>query len=415
MAAHHSEIPSRVHFSTGFAVVVAAAILSYFLHETAFGRHMEMANLDAWFGLGSTAQDSRIAVVGITGEDYAGPVFHRACPLPAEGVGKLIHAVALSRPTVIVIDLDTSEWKPGERAAVQSDLQRLAPASAKPPQLAWAIGGSQDAHGKLTLQTLDAAGSCFGVPASIPDEYGVVRGYLPYVPSAGARVPSLADAAATLAAGKPCPAREAAAADEALPPVDLIEYTGGPEHFTHLAASVLFGAAETAAWQNANPLQGRIVVIGGQFQEARDRYVTPAGYLDGVDILAHAIASVQKGGIPEPSHRAFLLSDLILGGLLVTLSFFVRGFRMLAITFLAIPFVALAASFALYHYTGYFMSFMPILGAVFLHHLVEHGVEHWRLTVEHGKLRQEVRELRARMGTETSPETPPEAPPLDPK
>ena len=315
----HSQISAKVHFSTGFAVVAAAAILSYFLHETSFGRHLEMANLDAWFGLASAATDPRIAVVAITGEDYAGPVFHRACPLPPEGVAKLIHAVALSRPSVIVVDLDTSEWKPGARTAVQTDIERLPPlpGAAKAPQLAWAIGGSENTQGQLTLQTLGDPAGCLGVPASIPDDYGVVRGYLPYVPSGGAQVPSLAEIAARLDSGKGCPPRVPATAAEPLPPVDLIEYSGA---FVHLQAGVLFGTAETAAWQNSNPLQGRIVVVGGQFLEARDRYVTPAGYLDGVDILAHAIASVQKGGIPEPSHRTFLLSDLALGCLLVTLS-----------------------------------------------------------------------------------------------
>jgi len=415
MAGAHSQISAKLHFSTGFAVVLLAAALSYFLHETAFDRHLEMANLDAWFGLGGAAQDAHIAVVGITGDDYAGPVFRRSCPLRTDAVAKLIHAVALSGPSAIVIDLDTSEWKPAQRIAVQSDVEHLPqrPGRAKPPQLAWAIGGSEDTHGKVTLETLDDPGGCFGVPASIPDDYGVVRGYLPYVPFGGAQVPSLAEVAAHLGAGKSCDARVPAAAAQALPPVDLIEYSGGPGRFVHLAAGLLFGAAETDAWQNSNPLQGRIVVVGGQFLEARDRYVTPAGYLDGVDILAHAIASVEKGGIPEPNERTLLVTDLVLGCLLVTLSFFVHGVRMLAISFLAIPFFALATSFALFHYTGYFMSFMPILAAVFLHHLMEHGVEDWRLKAEHGRLKKEVAELRGRLGGQTHPAQP-APPPIDP-
>lgn len=401
MALPHSEISAKVHFSTGFAVVLVAAVLSYFAHETAFGRHMEMANLDAWFGLAATARDPDIAVVGIGQEDYNGPVFHRSCPLAPEGVRKLIHAVGQSRAAVIIVDLDTSEWKADERKSVEVDLAAIPRGGgAAPAQVAWAIGGGQDTSGRLTLESLTDSSGCLGVPASIPDDYGVVRGYLPYVPSGSVQVPSLAEIAVHLASGKGCGEREAATSSE-LPPVDLIEYSGGPGHFVHLAAGVVLGAADAAAWQNANPLQGKIVLIGGQFQEARDRYVTPAGYLDGVDILAHAVASSKKGGIPEPSHRTFVLADLGIGFALVTLSFFVRGFRMLAISFVAIPFVALAASYALYSYTGYFMSFIPILAAVFLHHLVEHGVEHWKLTREHGRLKKEVQELRARLQHES--------------
>lgn len=397
MAQRHADISAKVHFATGLAVVAAAAMISYVLHDTSFGRHMEMTNLDAWFRFGVTGVDPRIAVVGITDTDYSSPVFHRGCPLPLDGVAKLIHAAALSGPRVIVVDLDTSDWP----ADARRDLQSLVAAAGKQlgllqaPQLAWAVGGAEDTLGGIALQKIDAQGGCMGVPASIPDNYGVVRGYLPYIPSNGARVPSLAAVASRLYAGNGCAGEATSPSGDPLPPVDLIEYSGGPERFVHLTAAVVLGAAETQPWQNSNPLQGKIAVIGGQFREARDRYVTPAGYLDGVDILAHAIASAQKGGIPEPGHQAFLLSDLLLGAVLVTGSFFLHRFWVLAISFVAIPFVALAASFALYHFTGYFMSFMPILGAVFLHHLVEHGVEHWKLKKELHGLRAEVAQSRA--------------------
>jgi CHASE2 domain-containing sensor protein len=389
VAREHGDIPATVHFATGLAVVLAAAVLSSFLHNTSFGQHMEMVNLDAWFRFGSAGIDPRIAVTGITEADYAGPVFHRACPLAPDGIAKLIRAVALSGSKVIVVDLDTSEWSPEQRSGVKADLAQVSQTlGGRPmPQLAWAVGGSAGSDGKITLETFDAQGACVGVPASIPDSYGVVRGYLPYIPYKGAAVPSLANVAVSLDAGKGCAAESASPLEEGLPAVDLIEYTGGADRFVHVPATVLFGTAETSAWQNSNPLQGKIVVIGGLFEEARDRYVTPAGYLAGVDILASAIASAERGGIQEPSRRAFFLSDLVLGALLVTGSFFLHRIWVLVISFVAMPFVAFVTSLILYHYTGYFMSFLPILGAVFLHHLVEHGIEHWRLKKEVHRLR----------------------------
>jgi CHASE2 domain-containing sensor protein len=394
MHRHHGDIPPLVHFGTGLAVVVAAAILSYYLHGTSFGRHLEMANLDAWFRFGQVETDPNIAVVAISGDDYHGPIFHRASPLAVDGVTKLIHAVALSGPKVIVIDLDTSEWSGDQRRAAQQTLEdaRRTLGIPRAAKLAWGVGGSEDSSGSIALEHFDAQGGCLGVPASIPDDYGVVRGYLPYISAGGIKVPSLVDTANRLEAGQSCAAVVTSAVVE-LPPTNLIEYSGDPNRrFVHLQAGVLFGTADTSPWQNSNPLKGKIVIIGGQFSEARDRYVTPAGYLDGVNILAYAIASARHGGIPEPSHRSFFLWDLVLGAVLVTGSFFLHRFWMLAISFVAIPFVALAASLAIYRYTGYFMSFMPILGAVFLHHLVEHGVEHWRLKRELRSLRLELRQ-----------------------
>jgi CHASE2 domain-containing sensor protein len=374
-----------------------AAVISYYVHHTTVGRHLEMVNLDAWLRAGKTVVDRHIVVVQITDTDYASGAFNRGCPLPVAGVGKLIRAVALSGPKEIVVDLDTLHWTNDQRAAVLSEMDgaRRKLGLAHAAQIAWAIGGAQGASagesdtGSLVLEKIDDPGYCFGVPAEIPDEYGVVRGYLPYVPLDHVPIPSLAIVASRLYQEKGCTAGVQPPVGDRLPPADLIDYAGGPEGFLHLTAGTVLGAADTSPWQNSNPIQSTIAVIGGSYQEARDRYVTPHGYLNGVDILAHAVASALRGGVPEPSRKKFVLADVLVGMFLVTVSYFIRKYWLLVISFVAIPFVAFAASFLIFSSTGYFISFVPIVAAVFLHHLVEHILEHWRM-------RRELHQLRSR-------------------
>lgn len=390
-------IPAWIHFGTGLILVSVGAVISSYAHHTSVGRHMEMVNLDAWLRAGKTVVDQHIMVVQITDADYASKTFNRACPLPVAGVSKLIRAVALSGPKVIVVDLDTLHWTNDQRAAVLAEVDgaRRKLGLAQAVQVAWAIGGAQGASGaegdsgSLVLEKIDDPGYCFGVPAEIPDEYGVVRGYLPYVPRDRVPIPSLAIVASRLFEGKGCTGDVQPPVGDQLPPADLIDYSGGPERFLHLTAGTVLGTADTYPWQNSNPIQSKIAVIGGSFQEARDRYVTPHGYLNGLDILAHAVVSASLGGVPEPSRNKLLLSDVLVGMFLVTGSYFLHKYWFLAVSFVAIPFVALAASFLIFSSTGYFISYVPVVAAVFLHHLIEHAEEHWRM-------RRELHELRSK-------------------
>jgi CHASE2 domain-containing sensor protein len=398
MPLQEPRIPAWIHFGTGLIVISAAAVLSYSVHGTGIGRHLEMVNLDAWVRGGKTVVDPDIVVVQITDDDYKSDVFKRGCPLPVEGVSRLLHAVALSGPKVIVVDLDTSDWTSAQRAAVRAEAEdaRRTLGPGQPAQIAWAIGGSQEAGGgksdtgKLTLEPIDDPASCFGVPVAIPDEYGVVRGYLPYVPLNGQPIPSLAILAAQLSKGKGCTVDIPSPVGDKLPAEELIDYAGGPERFLHLTAGTVLGAADSSPWQNANPMQSKIAIVGGSFQEGRDRYVTPHGYLNGIDILAHAVASALRGGVREPTRGKFVLADGLLGMLLVTGSYFLHKYWLLAISFIAIPLIAFAASYLIFSDTGYFFSFVPVVAAVFLHHLIEHAVEHWRML-------RELHELRAKL------------------
>jgi hypothetical protein len=77
------------------------------------------------------------------------------------------------------------------------------------------------------------------------------------------------------------------------------------------AAAVAAGQADTSA------VRGRVVVIGGSFAEARDRYATPLGEMPGAVVLVNAIESLTRYGQLSPAPpwlRLLVLLLLLFGG-----------------------------------------------------------------------------------------------------
>lgn len=389
------------HFSTGILVVAAIGLFSWFLHSHALLRNLEMTNLDVLFLSQSRPPESpRIAVVSITEDDYR-DLFKSTSPLSQATILDLIRACALSGASIIAIDLDTSDWTAEQRTSVTAAVASATPKGADLPRLVWAVGGYEDPGTRTShlevLQGLDAPG-CEGVPASMPDEYGVVRGYKPSMEDTQTNpkriVGNLAFVVEQLWAHPTAPCDPPGYSIP--PPADtsegekLVNYRGGGVSFPHLSAKTVLGAATAEAWRNSNPLQKRIALIGGAYRAARDKYVTPVGYLDGVDILALTMTSIEKG-IGAPTPRVFLVIDLTLGMLLLTATWFLHRTWVLLLTFVLIPFLAILLSIAAFSTSGYFFSFVPILTGILLHRLVEFLWEHAK---KHREMSQELARLR---------------------
>ena len=372
------------HFATGAAVVLLIAVTSWFLHEHRIMEHFEMANLDVFFlSLSKPVDAGTIAVVPITDDDYK-ELFKGKSPLEPAVVTQLIMACAVAGAKIIAVDLDTSEWKINEREKAE---QAVADASPKhSARLVWAVGGWVNADGKPELEPLAGveSPSCEGVPASIPDTDGVVRGYLTTIGTQ----PNMALAINSLAK-HPSSRCFSAVSQPAVGQMHYINYAGGGASFPHPSAKTVINDAGTEAWRNYNWLQNRIVIIGGSYRAGRDKYFTPAGYMDGVDILALTVLSLENG-IRAPTARVFFTTDVLLGFALLTVTWFFHRTWVVLVSFLLIPAIALLTSFAAFRTFGYFFSFVPIVSGVFFHHLVEHALEHRRLRREVGELRQKV-------------------------
>ena len=402
------------HFSSGIVVVVLIGLISWFLHTHEVLRNLEMINLDILFlSQGKPPESESISVVPITEEDYK-EAFASTSPLSRARLLELIRACALSGAKVLAIDLDTSDWTPEDRAAVAAAVVSAASeARVDAPRLAWAVGGyfGESAEGRSPQAQRPGTGTagwhlddlhlsppaCQGVPASLPDQYGIVRGYIPAISGEqGGRNVTLGNLAVVI---KELSANSSRACDASLTilpvggePEDerLVNYAGGGVSFPHVSASTVMGAATAEAWQKSNPLKGRAVIIGGSYRAARDKYVTPVGYMDGVEILALTAASLEKG-ITAPTPRAFLIIDLTLGLLLLTATWFLNRTWALLLTFVLIPFLAILVSFAQFHTSGYFVSFVPILLGVVSHRVVEFVWEHSK---RHREMAEELARLR---------------------
>jgi CHASE2 domain-containing sensor protein len=170
--------------------------------------------------------------------------------------------------------------------------------------------------------------------------------------------------------------------------------------FPKLSAKAVLLAAPAAPWQNSNPLKGRVVIIGGAYRAARDKYVTPMGYLDGIDILAMTVASIEQG-ITVPTPEIFFAIDLTLGILLLTATWFLHRLWVLVLSFLLIPFLAILFSIAAFNTSGYFFSFVPILIGVIFHKLVESTIEH---SARHRGIAKELEKLKAERTAAEPPE-----------
>ncbi|MGH9421645.1 MAG: CHASE2 domain-containing protein, partial [Thermoanaerobaculia bacterium] len=366
----------------GLVIIVLAALTTGSLEKTRFLQALEMANLDAWIVSQNPSPSKDIVMVDIDQNDYHS-AFASTSPLVAEGVKNLITKIASAGARVIVVDLDTAHWT--REDLPPGWLERLPhPLTADPSRVIWARTMSEERDGPVLQSRLAGREDkdldegkntiCWGVP-EILQSGGVVRSYRARIPTtiAGTTVPSLATAAAILfasadhRASRPTrPVRVTAVNCDAV----SSQFESVYETLILKAGSLKFDkyhSADVRAHEGF-PLLGKIVVLGGTFAEARDSYHTPAGTKDGLEILATAIASELDDPKPlEPSGWEFITVDIVLGLLLLLAGRLLPRVIDLLVVILGVPVAAFLGSYALYHSSSYFFSFMPVLLGVFLH------------------------------------------------
>lgn len=399
------------HFLTGFAIVAAAAFVTVWLHQTAFLHWADLENLDAWILLHKPEPSREIVVVDITDDDYRN-LFDSQSPLAPPRVRTLIWAIAATYPKVVGIDLDTSEWNPSERQWLVDKVKIGQAGVPGAVPVVWALGGNplddqtapgnnagKKREGRVTFDPINGGPGpyCWAIPGILPDEDGVVRSYMRSVADGtGRRLYGFATAIAAVDSHGPAACLNPPAAPATLGQPRRIAFTGGRDAFEHLTASVVLGAAFSDAWKIDNPLRGKIVLLGGAYRLARDRYVTPVAYLDGVDVLAHSLQSLSsRNELRDAGKELFLWIDLALGVFLVTLTYW-KKIWVEIFAFVMIPILSLMASLLIYNSLGYFASVMPVILGVTVHKLMEHFVDHHRLNREVIRLQDELHQLKAK-------------------
>ena len=121
-----------------------------------------------------------------------------------------------------------------------------------------------------------------------------------------------------------------------------------------------------------------IVLVGGAFEAARDKYRTPIGELPGVELVKQAIGSdLSGGGIPIVGWWYGALLDLGLGIIIVLLHYLLaeRWPWLALMSGLALLLVIILTCAILVAFKVVWLNVIPVAVGVNLHQLWEHGTE----------------------------------------
>jgi CHASE2 domain-containing sensor protein len=390
-------------------VIVTAVFGTFFLDRLDTFHIIEMRLLDKQLAVQKTQPSQKVYIVKINDADYSG-LFGAESPLKACKVKELVSAVADLSPTVIGVDLYTTDaaWRticdptqctPGAQLpklvygdattdSTAQDTTCLKPKNGT--AVIWAATPESTSNQETytwqkneDLVVLPPLGgqwrrdweSFSGVPGFPQDSDGRVRSYVGEfkVNRGTATVKSLAAAVAQKydgAVGSENP---------------LVFNFGSPTEFPSISAGDLMrchGPPSTCVFKTPGkdghevPLPPQMVVlIGGEFRAARDTYDTPRGLMSGVKLNAMAIESDLQpgGGFREPGCWARLLFDLGLGiGGTFAYWFFESNRHVvwaILVSTLGASVVALFISYRLFHVFAYCL---PVLVGINIHQYYEH-------------------------------------------
>lgn len=299
----HTKSENKQRFLVGLTALCLSWLLGLGLQRFGFNQQFDETDLDR---LTRTAPlneqySDRITIVAINDDDYHSARFRAQSPLNSDQVLELIRDVQDYHPLVIGLDLLTGDW---HRKLKSGDIRPN-------PPVVWARGGIErsDAEHDRSIPSIEGGGvagyaippsdMCYGAPASRPDADGTIRRYFTAVNWKGANEetwfprPSMAR---ILASVSPEQKGRFDCKDPGSEGVRLIAFAGPFHRFRTIASSVVF---QDVNRRLAGFFRGRIALIGGTFNAARDRWRSSGGYLDGVQILAHAVESEISGSTGE--------------------------------------------------------------------------------------------------------------------
>jgi CHASE2 domain-containing sensor protein len=381
-------------FRTAVPAIILAIAGAYVLSRLGTLHGLEHVALNA--EMAASHRSSNICLVEITDSDYE-DIFGGRSPLQPDKLHDLINAVAMGKPAMIGVDIDTSH----------PQFKALIPEANWPP-VVWErdIANNRDTT-KAEIEPLDVLGGqnplinkSSGVPALLDDpEDKVTRLYTRCVRTRAGLEPTLVSAVVSAyrsqAALEPC--RGTGPTDVGLEPL-FIKYSLGEAAVCHKDAAQMLGIMKT--YQDGGQSQllaefsNKAVLIGGTYGDS-DRHFTPIGTLPGVEVLANAIQTELDGeGIQAHSRWLLFVIEFAAS------TFIVLFFHLFALS----PGRALAWGLPLtvvgsvllsilsFHTFSRFVTFAPTLFAVLVFETYEH-VRHEAILgsvrSEHGRQRSD--------------------------
>jgi CHASE2 domain-containing sensor protein len=335
-------------FRRSRAAFVVLAISIAFLQFRGLPEEFSNVTLDAAAILQTPVQPKHVRLVKIDEHEYQ-TTYKGQSPLDPSELSQLVTAIGRGGPAVIVVDIDTShpifkEMKaPREVPIIWTTSAEEVGTSGFEPEKP--LGGAPLAP--KWRRALDL------IPR---DKQGIIRSYARQFPlRPGGYGPSLEYAASR--AYKGLPESEVDKSDNER----LLDFR---YKFFPIPAQEIREKSVQPGWSNG-VIRGAIVVLGGTYKAARDRYPTPNRLMDGAEIVAQGIeAEVENTGIPRANPWLAGMLQMLAGlGLVVLYRVFSLRIALLS-SLLLIPALSMAASLLLFHRLALWAALVPVLLAI---------------------------------------------------
>lgn len=361
--------PTRRAVASALLLALGLAVFMQLLEYTKVLFPLEAAALRLFYaaGLSRSTPDAVIHLVVIDNQDYR-DYFGTRSPIDPETLLRLIGEIALGRPAVIGVDIDTSH----------PDFSRVKDRARFDVPIVWAQTGTErDIQpyidpwswfwGRHRIPVMEPHPTIAGDDprhtglVTIPEDSDlrVRRYYTGFIEEGSRHALRLSFPARIVQTFRGAPEYDGHAHEL------LFDFTTDRYEFLPAPArDFLSGKASNLK----EVLNGRIVIVGGNYDAARDFYETPVGRRTGVELMAAAVRSELKGsGKTEVPPWLMLAIDFAVGmGITFGIKMRPSQWRVWSLCF-----AGLLLSLALFHWFQVFLNVLVIAAAIYLHHLAQ--------------------------------------------
>ncbi|MBW0000890.1 MAG: CHASE2 domain-containing protein [Verrucomicrobia bacterium] len=370
----------RSHLKSAVLVIGFCTAVTFVFTQLGWFSGLESSSLDFFLKTGEPVPSKYVWLIAITDDDYD-HLFHEKSPLDADTLAKIIQIAAEGQPAVIGVDIDTT------KSTIVFDRKVMA-SSAHWPPIIWAQNAVQR-DGVLEPQPV-LGGAQPQPPAAlaffpIDENDRVVRRYrrmLPTVDGEERSMPwALVKTFCTVPSGTGHPAVcrriDDPDSEHQESPLILTFSAGHHPNTRRIEATELLAQENSDGWKENSPIKGQIVIVGGVFSKSADWYTTPFGPLPGAELIAQAVEAELQERTIKPAAETFMLAvDVVCGFLLVIWQFY-RPHRLhFALRMLAVPVLAVLASYLVFFSHAHWINFVPVLAGVVIHEVYENRHKH---------------------------------------
>lgn len=368
---------------SGIVIILIVSLVNTACQQKGLYDRLEWLDLDRQQQTAPMTDAGGISLVLIDDDDYKNKdLFNATSPLDPKQLATLIASVCEFDPLVVGVDLLTSDWSADAYEVLVAQKMGDCPLIWTSDDEIREVGEGanrtfQVRVGKTLGQVIPPAETCTAGSVMQPDADGIIRRYTLSLPRMVSDEPSLASGGSptmiAMLAGydpkQPCTPVRPSSDDATVS--KKIRYTSN-DLFKKVPVPLLLEAKNdtTATIRRTlkELLEGRIVIIGGAYRQARDKHPTPIGSIHGAELIANAVYTERWNPIVDVRWWQSLALDITVSlALLLALAW--SGLRWPWATlgsFILTAMAAILISWGLYRYLGYFLGVLGGLMGVVL-------------------------------------------------